>query len=241
MIGFSMVKALEYDMDLVDLAILRWFVDFAGTNRMAHKEIDGQIYYWVKYDFLLEDIPIIKITSKDALARRLKRLVTVKILTHVTLREGGTFSYYGFGENYSELVRGTTQMTEPSSSKVGTNNPSTKDTSTKYNYQEVIDYLNEKTGKTFKAVESNNKLIRARYNEGYTLEDFYRVIDYKVLQWKGNEWEKYLRPSTLFSAKNFENYVNEAPRRSIECIKTETEEGEFTNFLDMVKRGGLDE
>ena len=114
-------------------------------------------------------------------------------------------------------------------------------TKNKYNYQEVIDYLNEKTGKTYKAVKTNNQLINARYEEGYTLEDFKAVIDYKTSKWKGTEWEKYLRPSTLFSAKNFENYVNEAPRRSIECIKTETEEGEFTNFLDMVKRGGLDE
>ena len=114
-------------------------------------------------------------------------------------------------------------------------------TKNKYNYQEIIDYLNEKTGKTYKAVKTNNQLINARYEEGYTLEDFKAVIDYKTSKWKGTEWEKYLRPSTLFSAKNFENYVNEAPRRSIECIKTETEEGEFTNFLDMVKRGGLDE
>ena len=114
-------------------------------------------------------------------------------------------------------------------------------TKNKYNYQEIIDYLNEKTGKTYKAVKTNNQLINARYEEGYTLEDFKAVIDYKTSKWKGTEWEKYLRPSTLFSAKNFENYVNEAPRRSIECTSKEVEEGEFTNFLDMVKRGGLDE
>lgn len=115
-------------------------------------------------------------------------------------------------------------------------------TKNKYNYQEIIDYLNEKTGKTYKAVKTNNQLINARYEEGYTLEDFKAVIDYKTSKWKGTEWEKYLRPSTLFSAKNFENYVNEIPNRSIECTKTEpVEEGEFTNFLDMVKRGGLDE
>ena len=113
-------------------------------------------------------------------------------------------------------------------------------TKNKYNYQEIIDYLNEKTGKTYKAVKTNNQLINARYEEGYTLEDFKAVIDYKTSKWKGTEWEKYLRPSTLFSAKNFENYVNEAPRRSIEYIKTETEDGEFTNFLDIMKKGGLE-
>ena len=114
-------------------------------------------------------------------------------------------------------------------------------TKNKYNYQEIIDYLNEKTGKTYKAVKTNNQLINARYEEGYTLEDFKAVIDYKTSKWKGTEWEKYLRPSTLFSAKNFENYVNEIPNRSISFTKTEeVNEGEFTNFLDIMKKGGLE-
>ena len=102
-------------------------------------------------------------------------------------------------------------------------------------------YLNNKTFKNFKPGSKKTvDLIKLRLSEGYTLEDFKAVIDYKTSKWKGTEWEKYLRPSTLFSAKNFENYVNEAPKRRIECT-SEEEKGEFTNFLDMVKRGGLDE
>lgn len=108
------------------------------------------------------------------------------------------------------------------------------DIKTNNNYKAVIDYLNEKAGKSFKCVEANNKLIRARYNEGYTLEDFYRVIDYKVLQWKGNEWEKYLRPSTLFSAKNFENYLNDSPPRNIDLseeVENEVVMKGFDNYF----------
>ena len=121
------------------------------------------------------------------------------------------------GENYQDITK----------------NNITKNIS--YNYKDVIDYLNEKTGKTFKCVETNNKLIRARYNEGYTLEDFYRVIDYKVLQWKGNEWEKYLRPSTLFSAKNFENYLNDSPPRSIDLSKEPENEVVIKGFDNYFK------
>ena len=145
--------------------------------------------------------------------------------------------YFGYSENrtsrYSENPDRGSENTKDSNTINNTNN--------KYNYQEVIDYLNEKTGKSYKAVKTNNQHINARYEEGYTLEDFKAVIDLKTSQWKGNpKMEPYLRPSTLFCAKNFENYVNEAPRRSIECTSKE-EVGEFTNFLDMVKRGGLDE
>ncbi len=110
-----------------------------------------------------------------------------------------------------------------------------------YNYKDVIDYLNEKAGKNFKVAESNNKLIRARYKEGYTLEDFKAVIDYKTSKWKGTEWEQYLRPSTLFGNK-FQNYVNEIPNRSIESTKkVEKDTPEFTNFMDLVLKGGLED
>lgn len=77
-------------------------------------------------------------------------------------------------------------------------------------YKDVIDYLNEITNRDFKPVESNIKLIRARLKEGYKKEDFYVVINYQYEMWQGTEWEKYLRPSTLFSAKNFDKYLNSA-------------------------------
>ncbi|NQS64754.1 prephenate dehydrogenase, partial [Streptococcus suis] len=45
------------------------------------------------------------------------------------------------------------------------------------------------------------------------LEDFKKVIDTKVAQWKNNtEMAKYLRPKTLFSPSNFDSYLNEAPK-----------------------------
>ncbi|WP_153733152.1 conserved phage C-terminal domain-containing protein [Sporosarcina obsidiansis] len=75
----------------------------------------------------------------------------------------------------------------------------------------IIEYLNLKTAKQFKAnAASTKKLLNARLNEGYSVEDFKRVIDLKTTQWLQDEkFRNYLRPSTLFNAKNFENYVNE--------------------------------
>ena len=77
-------------------------------------------------------------------------------------------------------------------------------------YKEIIDYLNEKTNKKYKHTSSGNKIkIKARWNEGYTLEDFKKVIDVKVNQWsKDKKMQQYLRPNTLFSNK-FDNYLNE--------------------------------
>ena len=76
-------------------------------------------------------------------------------------------------------------------------------------YKHIIDFLNEKAGTNFKATsEATQKSINARLNEGFTVEDFETVIIKKCAGWMGTEWQKFLRPSTLFGTK-FESYLNE--------------------------------
>ncbi len=75
--------------------------------------------------------------------------------------------------------------------------------------EEIISYLNEKTSSRFKATKAHKGFINERLKEGFTKEDFFTVIDNKVATWKGTEWEKYLRPSTLFNASKFQGYLNE--------------------------------
>lgn len=77
-------------------------------------------------------------------------------------------------------------------------------------HKDVIDYLNDKIGARYKASSAINKrLIDARVKEGYTLDDFKRVIDNKVFSWSQDQkMSKYLRPQTLFGTK-FESYLNE--------------------------------
>lgn len=82
--------------------------------------------------------------------------------------------------------------------------------STRTPYKEIIDYLNEKTGKNYKhKAKINQRVIKARMNEGYTLEDFKTVIDKKTAKWNDDvKMKEYLRPETLFSTK-FDRYLNE--------------------------------
>lgn len=75
-------------------------------------------------------------------------------------------------------------------------------------YKTIVDYLNKKTGANYKAsTKKTQTCIHARLEEGFTLEDFKTVIDKKCDEWRGTEWEKYLRPETLFGTK-FESYLN---------------------------------
>ena len=76
---------------------------------------------------------------------------------------------------------------------------------------EVVEYLNEKSGKNYRVTPSTSSLILARISEGFTKDDCFTVIDNKVATWKGTEWEKFLRPDTLFRASKFQGYLNEKP------------------------------
>ena len=94
-------KVIEKKIDCTDLVILRWFVDF--YPKMKKLEIDGVQYAWVSRKKLIEDLPLVDISEK-AFAERMQRLVYFGILTYRLIKEGGTFSVYGFGKNYGHLI-----------------------------------------------------------------------------------------------------------------------------------------
>jgi phage replication O-like protein O len=82
-------------------------------------------------------------------------------------------------------------------------------------HQEIIEYLNSKIGSKYKyTTKATQGYIRARWNDGFRVEDFKKVIDNKEIDWN-HEPEKgkqdmrlYLRPETLFGTK-FESYLNQ--------------------------------
>lgn len=89
---------------------------------------------------------------------------------------------------------------------------------------EIIKYLNEKANKEYRhSSKANARLIDARLKEGYSVDDFKKVIDTKTAEWKGTDMEQYLRPETLFSASKFEGYLNQ---RTIK----KTSKNDFNNF-----------
>lgn len=77
-------------------------------------------------------------------------------------------------------------------------------------YKTIIDYLNDKAGTKYRSSSKDTqKHIKARFNNGFTLEDFKTVIDNKVFEWGNNsKMSVYLRPKTLFGTK-FEDYLNQ--------------------------------
>lgn len=77
-------------------------------------------------------------------------------------------------------------------------------------YAEIVNYLNARTGRSYKATSGKTRnCIKARWNEGFRLDDFKRVIDIKAKEWLNDgKMNRYLRPETLFGPK-FDGYLNQ--------------------------------
>lgn len=76
--------------------------------------------------------------------------------------------------------------------------------------EEIINYLNLKTGKHYKLTTPKTKdFINLRMAEGFSVQNFKTIIDIKTAEW-GNDpkMAQYLRPDTLFGTK-FEGYLNQ--------------------------------
>lgn len=102
-LGFSHPAAYDLGLDINDLAILRWYIDFKESGYMNKKVIDGKEFYLVIYEYVLEDLPILSM-KKDAVYRRFKKMCDKKILERRTINDCGRFPYFAIGENYAKLV-----------------------------------------------------------------------------------------------------------------------------------------
>ena len=89
-------------------------------------------------------------------------------------------------------------------------------------------------GKTLSwKTKETQRLINARFAEGYGVEDFKKVIDNKILSWQSDKKMcKYLRPSTLFG-NHFDEYLNE--------IQADTSEigGKASYDIDQIKADAM--
>lgn len=252
--GFRQDKLIKFGLDIIDASILRYFIDFKESNGMNTREVEGHIYYWLRYDAVLREFPIFRM-KKCTVQSRFFKLRDAGMLTHLVVREKGTYSFFGIGENYKELItregaeeenskgicegvkgmgeeakgideksKGICEEPKGCGFKSTTNNPSTKDSSTKINKNllleksafEIIEYLNLKTGKNFRSsTKITIRLIKARLSEGFTIEDFKTVIDNMKYKWTGTKFQQYLVPTTLFGNK-FETYLNQERKQEKE-------------------------
>lgn len=70
---FDSKVSKDLGFDSIDVLILEWFIRFINSGNMVTKEIDGDEYYWIKYDALINDLYLTGVNTKESIHKRLKR------------------------------------------------------------------------------------------------------------------------------------------------------------------------
>lgn len=78
--------------------------------------------------------------------------------------------------------------------------------------ENVIKYLNKRTGSTFKCEKEYKELIFKWLDKGYDYESFIRAINNKCSDWLDTKYQSGLNPKKLFGA-DFKLYTSQAPKK----------------------------
>jgi len=81
--------------------------------------------------------------------------------------------------------------------------PKSKDTAPEV--LDVLAYLNLKIGSKYSVAPD----LVARFKQGASVDQAKAIIDKKVAEWAGTEMAPWLKPSTLFCKKHFDEYLNQ--------------------------------
>ena len=201
--------------------------DFIHDNNISWKA-KGILLYLLSRpdDWQIYETELTKHTSdgRDSLRTGIKELEEVGYIKRKRKRDNkGQFKEYEYMvfENSNHIGNSHVGESQLGNSHVGesntTNNKGTNNDLTNNDsrvnfipYKEIIEILNNETGKRFSyKSKANQKLIKARINEGYTKEDFIKVIKTKTTECKDlDNMKGYLQPSTLFGNK-FDKYLNQ--------------------------------
>lgn len=182
-------------------------------------EWNGKPYQVEPGQFITSPTKLAKIAgrgiTRQIVRGSLTRFELLGFLTTKTTNESTLINVVNWGKYQCEKNKATNHSTkrQPTGNQPTTTNKNDKNVKNnseveKIPFAEIIDYLNNKTGKRYKNVTGNQKYIKARWHEGNRLDDFKHVIDVKAAEWLGTDWAKYLRPVTLFGNK-FDEYLNQ--------------------------------
>ena len=127
--AYSQEKLLEYGLDVTDALILDWFANFfiGKMEKRIFKDSsdNSKIFGWVKISKIMEDLPVIGITSEKGIRRRFDAFVEKGLMQRETvITQGGKRSYYRTTELYDTLLN--TKATEKTESKKEENSCSEK-------------------------------------------------------------------------------------------------------------------
>jgi hypothetical protein len=201
-LGFDQVKACENNLTIDELMILRHLHDFVSSGRMESIIKDNEVYYWVKYDKFIDDLPILNMkktrlmeifnnnlcekpldweirynSMSDSSKKRAKSFKFTGMLKSFTRKDKtGTYSYFTFTKKFYDMLPNITDNDE-GNKKASTVPPVKADNQNKNNINNNIISENKKK---YTTENKENKVLKNKHNN--TVNNTFTEYDDKELE-----------------------------------------------------------
>lgn len=86
----QLAAASKVKIDLKDAAIFRYIFDFSLSTKTEKKLIDNELYTWIAYKKIIDDNPLLGISNKKVIQRRIDKLIKLKLLDKYFSKEDGS-------------------------------------------------------------------------------------------------------------------------------------------------------
>ncbi|WP_297644683.1 hypothetical protein [uncultured Treponema sp.] len=253
--AYSQEKLLEYGLDVTDALILDWFANFfiGKMEKRIFKDSsdNAKIFGWVKISKIMEDLPVIGITSEKGIRRRFDAFVEKGLMQRETIiTQGGKRSYYRTTEAYDTLLNTKAaekqelqKSTSDRNGKIPQRNSTTfatkenpQETKTTHAESEKTPESSHRNSATF--AERNGNTYAQGNSSSYALNDSltsdYPVTDSLKNEFRNSAADLKTASEKVFGKNAFDESFSENAAAFFLQNKIRTESAE--NYLEFIKK-----
>ena len=209
---------LQDKLDFIDLAIYDFITEFMLCDDCHKINIGNEQYYWIKADLIIENLPLLGITTARGVNKRIEKLIECNLLERCPDNKNLRQSFFKVGKLYKEYKFFTwNESSKPSwneNSKPNINNNTHIDGNIENDYKNNIDNNKEKED-TFisskkKAKKSDEPIVIA--------PEMQEVVD-TWMQYKKEKGQSYKKTGFKTFYKNLCEFSNNNPQVAMAIIE----------------------
>jgi len=106
-------RSFELFGNLIDtdhLLILEFLNAWSGLRSTEKIMLDGSVYFWVSYSVILSKNPLLKVSSPDTLAKKMKKMVSVGLIIPHPENQKLQRTYWTWGDAYEQYYFQTSEI-----------------------------------------------------------------------------------------------------------------------------------
>ncbi len=198
-ISINVVPVIEHklDLDYIDLIIFDFIKDFANSNNCTKIQTNEGLYFWISHTSIMNQLPLLKITSKAGVIKRIDNLINAGILEKSKQSQEFGKSLYRFGKNYDKMI-----FSDSKPKKSGTN-------------KSLEGYQRELGGGTNGSLEDNNNIDNI---DNYNKEEESDFVEFDGLKYPKSHIEH--SRSVISNEISLQTFMQQNSIKNIDGVKS---------------------